>query len=192
MQVVRGRGHSSGIEQRTNIKFCFKLGKTAAETVEMMRKVYGGNCLSRAQIFRWYALFKSGEEMTEDEAMPGRPFSVYDILPVHLLCYWQESSETCDCFNIDIPHVYDNEELQINVQADQRRYPTTMLHTESNYHYDSWSPLGQQSTQITTSFQRQNLRKHRVSVHSSLDISTIDSTVTKLDPLSSNTLPQHS
>jgi len=50
-------------------------GKTAAETVEMMRQVYGDNCLSRAQIFRWYARFKS-VETTEDEARPGRPFSV--------------------------------------------------------------------------------------------------------------------
>src|SRR5215475_7733786 len=64
------------MEQRTNIKFCFKLGKTAAETVEMMRQVYGDNCLSRAQIFRWYAQFKSGVETIEDEARPGRPFSV--------------------------------------------------------------------------------------------------------------------
>jgi len=46
-QVVRGRGHSNGMEQRTNIKFHFKLRKTAVETVEMMRQVYGGNCLSR-------------------------------------------------------------------------------------------------------------------------------------------------
>jgi len=64
------------MEQRTNIKFCFKLGKTAAETVEMMRQVYGDNCLSHAQIFRWYARFKSGVETTEDKARPGRPFSV--------------------------------------------------------------------------------------------------------------------
>jgi len=76
VQVVRGRGHSSGMEQRTNIKFCFKLGKTAAETVEMMRQVYGDNCLSRAQIFRWYARFKSGVETTEDKARPRRPVSV--------------------------------------------------------------------------------------------------------------------
>ena len=76
MQVVRGCGHSSGMEQRTNIKSCFKLGKTAAETVEMMRQVYGDNCLSCAQIFRWYARFESGVETTEDEARPGRPFSV--------------------------------------------------------------------------------------------------------------------
>ena len=76
MQVVRGRGHSSGMEQRANIKFCFKLGKTAAETVELIRQVYGDNCLSRAQIFRWYARFKSGVETIEDEDRPGRPFSV--------------------------------------------------------------------------------------------------------------------
>jgi len=41
-----------------------------------MRQVYEDNCLSRAQIFRWYAQFKSGVETTEDEARPGRPFSV--------------------------------------------------------------------------------------------------------------------
>jgi len=29
------------MEQTLNIKFCFKLGKTAAETVELMRQVYG-------------------------------------------------------------------------------------------------------------------------------------------------------
>jgi len=65
------------MEQRANIKFCFKLGKTTAETVELMRQVYGDNCLSRAQIFRWYVRFKSGVETIEDdEARPGRPFSV--------------------------------------------------------------------------------------------------------------------
>ena len=76
VQVVRGRGLSSGMEQRTNIKIRFKLRKTAAETVEMMRQVYGDNCLSRAQIFRWYARFKSGVETTEDKARPRRPVSV--------------------------------------------------------------------------------------------------------------------
>ena len=64
------------MEQRANITFCFKLGKTVAETVELMRQVYGDNCLSRAQLFRWYTRFKSGVETTEDEARPVRPFSV--------------------------------------------------------------------------------------------------------------------
>jgi len=74
VQEVRGRGHSSGIEQRANIKFWIKLGKTAAETVELMRQVYGDNCLSRSQIYRWRARFKSGVETIEDEARPGRTF----------------------------------------------------------------------------------------------------------------------
>jgi len=64
------------MEQKAHIKFCFKLRKTAAETVELMRQVYGDNCLSRAQIFSWYARFKSGVETIEDEARPGRPISV--------------------------------------------------------------------------------------------------------------------
>jgi len=64
------------MEQRANIKFCFKLGKTTAETVELMRQVYGDNCLSRAQIFRWYARLKNGVGTIEDEFRPGRPFSV--------------------------------------------------------------------------------------------------------------------
>ena len=41
-----------------------------------MRQVYGDNCLSRANIFRRYARFKSGVETIEDEARPGCPFSV--------------------------------------------------------------------------------------------------------------------
>ena len=73
---MRERGHNSGMEQIENIKFCFKLGKTAAETVELMRQVYGDKCLSRAHKFRWYARFKSGVETIEDEARPGRPLSV--------------------------------------------------------------------------------------------------------------------
>ena len=64
------------MEQRANIKFCSKLGKSAAETVELMRQVYGDNCLSRAHIFRWYARFKRGVETIEDEARPGRPVLV--------------------------------------------------------------------------------------------------------------------
>jgi hypothetical protein len=94
--LCRGRGHSSGMEQRANNKFCFKQGKTATETVELMRQVYGDNCLSRAQIFRWYARFKSGVETTEDEARPERPFSVRNEGPI---CLWF-SYKRCQCFRL--------------------------------------------------------------------------------------------
>ena len=44
-------------EQRANIKFCFKLGKTAAETNQMMQKVYGNECLSHPFIYEWFKRF---------------------------------------------------------------------------------------------------------------------------------------
>jgi len=37
---------------------CFKLGKTAARAVELMREVYGNNCLSRADIQVVYMIQK--------------------------------------------------------------------------------------------------------------------------------------
>jgi hypothetical protein len=46
------------VEQRANIKFCFKLGKKAGEAYEMLKSVYGSDCLSRSNIFRWYAVFR--------------------------------------------------------------------------------------------------------------------------------------
>jgi hypothetical protein len=55
------------VEQRANIKFCFKLGRTAGgEAYEMMKSVYGSDCLSRSYIFRWYAVFRDGREGIED------------------------------------------------------------------------------------------------------------------------------
>ena len=38
------------VVQRANIKFCFKIGKTFTETFELMKKVYGDDCLSRARV----------------------------------------------------------------------------------------------------------------------------------------------
>jgi hypothetical protein len=34
-------------EQRVNIKFCVKLGKTATETLQLLRDAYGDEALSR-------------------------------------------------------------------------------------------------------------------------------------------------
>jgi hypothetical protein len=39
------------LEQRENIKFCVKLGKSGAETFEMLRRVYGNDATSLATCF---------------------------------------------------------------------------------------------------------------------------------------------
>uniref|UniRef100_W8CAR2 Mos1 transposase HTH domain-containing protein n=1 Tax=Ceratitis capitata TaxID=7213 RepID=W8CAR2_CERCA len=58
-------------EQRANIKFCFKLGKTFTETFNMMKEVYGVDCLSRARVHKWFKRFQEGREDIKDDDHPG-------------------------------------------------------------------------------------------------------------------------
>ena len=52
------------------MKFCVKLGKSATEIYDMLKNVYGDECLSRTQVFEW---FKRGREEIGDDQRPGRP-----------------------------------------------------------------------------------------------------------------------
>ncbi|KAG5318562.1 MOS1T transposase, partial [Pseudoatta argentina] len=60
------------IEQRANIKFCFKLGKTFTETFQLMQQVYGDDCLSRGRVHEWYTRFKNGREDINDDSHVGQ------------------------------------------------------------------------------------------------------------------------
>ena len=55
------------------IKFCFKAGKSATETLEMVNATYGDQALSRLSVFRWYGRFHDGREDTKDDPRSGRP-----------------------------------------------------------------------------------------------------------------------
>lgn len=61
------------VEQRYAVKFCFKLGKSASETFELIKQAYGDDALSRTRVFEWYKMFKEGREVVEDEHRAGRP-----------------------------------------------------------------------------------------------------------------------
>ena len=61
------------VQQRVCIDFCFRLGKTGAETYEMLQEAFGETCLSRSKTFEWYSRFKSGRRSFEDDPRPGRP-----------------------------------------------------------------------------------------------------------------------
>lgn len=63
----------SYLEQRYAIKFCFKSGKTATETYQMMQNAYGDDCLSRSNVFLWFGKFRDGREDTKDDERTGRP-----------------------------------------------------------------------------------------------------------------------
>ena len=64
---------SVNVEQCVNVKFCVKLGKSATETYDLLKKVYGNEFLSRTQIFEWFKRFKEGREEIRDDQCPGRP-----------------------------------------------------------------------------------------------------------------------
>ncbi|XP_014481720.1 PREDICTED: putative uncharacterized protein FLJ37770 [Dinoponera quadriceps] len=55
------------------IKFCVKLGKTAAETLPMIKTAFKENVLPDQQVFRWHKVFLEGREEVDDETRAGRP-----------------------------------------------------------------------------------------------------------------------
>ncbi|KAJ8957738.1 hypothetical protein NQ318_017636 [Aromia moschata] len=60
------------MEQRVNLKFLVKLGKTFIEGYAMSKEEYGNECLSRTQVFEWLKRFKEGRETIEDDPRLGR------------------------------------------------------------------------------------------------------------------------
>ena len=61
------------IEQRINIKLCVNLGKTATETMKMLRDVYGNSSMFRTRVFEWHKRFVEGREDVEDDPKSERP-----------------------------------------------------------------------------------------------------------------------
>ena len=60
-------------EQRMCIKFCFLLGKSAAETVLMLQEAFKEEAVSMTQVYEWYSHFKGGEMSCKDQPRSGRP-----------------------------------------------------------------------------------------------------------------------
>jgi hypothetical protein len=64
------------MEQRASIKFCFKAGKSAIETFQLINQAYGDNTFSPTPGFEWYARFRDGRENIEDDESSVRPTAV--------------------------------------------------------------------------------------------------------------------
>jgi len=41
------------VEQRINLKFFVRLGKTPTEVLKLLQEVYGDDTMSRTRIFEW-------------------------------------------------------------------------------------------------------------------------------------------
>lgn len=55
------------MEQRINIKFCVRLGKTPTEIHDMLRTACRDKAVLRAQTFRWFKRFQECTEDVEDD-----------------------------------------------------------------------------------------------------------------------------
>jgi len=52
-------------EQRINMKFCFKLQKSAKETHKMLKLVYGDAAVTMKTVCKWFEQFRNGCESVE-------------------------------------------------------------------------------------------------------------------------------
>ena len=76
-----------GNEQRIAMKFCFKAGLSAKETLILVQKVYGNETLNRSKVFRRYYRFRDGRELVEDDERGGRPKSTGTELNIAGVAY---------------------------------------------------------------------------------------------------------
>ena len=61
------------LEQRTNIKFLVRLGKSGNEIREMLLQVYGDNAMEKTAVYMWVKCFSEGRESVTDEKRSGQP-----------------------------------------------------------------------------------------------------------------------
>ncbi|PNF29737.1 hypothetical protein B7P43_G11208 [Cryptotermes secundus] len=54
-------------EQRAAVKFCFLLGKSGTETLEMLKTAYKDDAMGKTQVFEWFSRFKNGEMSIDDK-----------------------------------------------------------------------------------------------------------------------------
>ena len=60
-------------EQRANLKFLAKLGKTPSESFAMLQQVYEEETMSRTHAFERHKRLKEGWKEVEDDPRSGRP-----------------------------------------------------------------------------------------------------------------------
>jgi hypothetical protein len=71
-------------EQRTNIKFLVKLGKTGWEILEMLETVYGESAMKCSTVYKWVDRFKEGQESVAlQHHVLVKTFNVFMILWCH-------------------------------------------------------------------------------------------------------------
>jgi len=61
------------LEERINIKFCVKIGKSANETLALLIVAYGEYAMKKSSVLEWHKRFKEGREDVQDDQRSGQP-----------------------------------------------------------------------------------------------------------------------
>jgi transposase len=61
------------LEQRINIKFCVKIGKSASESLALSTVDYGQYAMKKSSVFSWHRRLKEGREDVQDDPTSGQP-----------------------------------------------------------------------------------------------------------------------
>ena len=56
-------GREDTLEEQYAVKLCFKLGKYATETYEMLQTAFRPSCMNQASVFEWHKRFKEGRSL---------------------------------------------------------------------------------------------------------------------------------
>jgi hypothetical protein len=62
-------------EKSVSVKFCFKAGLSATETLVLVQKANGNEALNRSNVFMWHSRFRDARELVENEERGGCPKS---------------------------------------------------------------------------------------------------------------------
>ena len=59
------------LEQRMNIRFCVKIGKSVSETLALLTVAYSEYATKKSSVFEWRRPFKEGRENVQDDLRSG-------------------------------------------------------------------------------------------------------------------------
>ena len=71
--TVGGNISDTNLEQRINIKFCVKIGKSASEMLALLTVAYGEYAMKKSSVFEWHRWFKEGREDVQNNPRSGQP-----------------------------------------------------------------------------------------------------------------------
>jgi len=117
-------------KQCINMKFCFKLQKSAKKTHKMFKLVYGDAAVTIKVVYKWFERFHSGCESVEDEERSGRPSTSETQENVERVSEMIQSNRRLTIREI-------SEDLNISFDSDVRRKRPEKWANGFNLHHDN-------------------------------------------------------